>query len=49
MATSRDYFFALAHTVKDQMTSRWIRTQQNWYDKDPKVWPTHFLWNYNGY
>jgi starch phosphorylase len=37
VATARDYYFALAHTVKDQMVSRWIRTQQHYYDKDPKV------------
>ena len=38
VATMRDYYFALAHTVKDHLTSRWIRTQQCWYEKDPKVW-----------
>ncbi|ODN04260.1 Glycogen phosphorylase [Orchesella cincta] len=36
VATPRDYFFALAHTVKDHLVSRWIRTQQYWYEKDPK-------------
>jgi len=36
VATMRDYYFALAHTVKDHLTSRWIRTQQCWYEKDPK-------------
>jgi starch phosphorylase len=36
VATMRDYFFALGHTVKDHLTSRWIRTQQCWYEKDPK-------------
>lgn len=36
VATSRDYFFALAHTVKDHLVSRWIRTQQYYYEKDPK-------------
>ncbi|CAB0003212.1 unnamed protein product [Nesidiocoris tenuis] len=36
IATPRDYFFALAHTVKDNLVSRWIRTQQHYYDKDPK-------------
>ena len=38
VATSRDYFLALANTVRDHLVSRWIRTQQNYYDKDPKVW-----------
>lgn len=37
VATSRDYYFALAHTVKDHLVSRWIRTQQYYYEKDPKV------------
>ncbi|XP_059485606.1 glycogen phosphorylase [Neocloeon triangulifer] len=36
VATPRDYYFALAHTVKDHLTSRWIRTQQYYYEKDPK-------------
>lgn len=37
IATPRDYFFALAHSVKDNLVSRWIRTQQFYYEKDPKV------------
>lgn len=37
VATVRDYYFALAHTVKDHLVSRWIRTQQHYYEKDPKV------------
>jgi starch phosphorylase len=37
VATTRDYYFALAQTVKDHLTSRWIRTQQYWYETDPKV------------
>lgn len=36
VATTRDYYFALAHCVKDHLVSRWIRTQQHYYDKDPK-------------
>lgn len=28
VSTTRDYYFALAHCVKDHMVSRWIRTQQ---------------------
>lgn len=36
VSTSRDYFFALAHSVKDNLVSRWIRTQQYYYEKDPK-------------
>ncbi|VDN25357.1 unnamed protein product [Gongylonema pulchrum] len=37
VATPRDYYFALAKTVRDHLVSRWIRTQQYYYDKDPKV------------
>jgi len=37
VATDRDYYLALAHTVRDHLTSRWIRTQQHYYEKDPKV------------
>ncbi|XP_054711878.1 glycogen phosphorylase-like [Uloborus diversus] len=36
VATPRDYYFALAHTVKDNLVSRWIRTQQHYYEADPK-------------
>lgn len=36
VATPRDYYFALSHTVKDNLVSRWIRTQQYYYEKDPK-------------
>jgi starch phosphorylase len=35
-ATPRDYYFALAHTVRDHLVSRWIRTQQHFNDTDPK-------------
>lgn len=37
VATPRDYYFAIAHTARDHMVSRWIRTQQYYYEKDPKV------------
>ena len=36
VATPADYYSALAHTVKDNMVGRWIRTQQYYYEKDPK-------------
>lgn len=36
VATSRDYYMALASTVKDHLTARWIRTQQHYYETDPK-------------
>lgn len=37
VSTLRDYYFALAHTVRDHLVGRWIRTQQHYYEKDPKV------------
>uniref|UniRef100_A0A803YSF9 Alpha-1,4 glucan phosphorylase n=1 Tax=Meleagris gallopavo TaxID=9103 RepID=A0A803YSF9_MELGA len=37
VATPRDYFFALAHTVRDHLVGRWIRTQQHYYERDPKL------------
>lgn len=43
VATHRDYYFALAHTVKDHLVSRWIRTQQYYYEKDPKVCSFFFV------
>uniref|UniRef100_A0A8C3HXT4 Alpha-1,4 glucan phosphorylase n=1 Tax=Chrysemys picta bellii TaxID=8478 RepID=A0A8C3HXT4_CHRPI len=36
VATPRDYFFALAHAVRDHLVGRWIRTQQYYYERDPK-------------
>lgn len=36
VATPRDYYLALAHTVRDHLVGRWIRTQQHYYEKDPK-------------
>lgn len=41
VATPRDYYQALAHTVRDHLVSRWIRTQQRYYETDPKVTLTH--------
>jgi len=43
VATDRDYYLALAHTVRDHLVSRWIRTQQHYYEKDPKVSPCSHL------
>lgn len=43
VATPRDYYFALAHTVRDHLVGRWIRTQQYYYEKDPKVRTDLFL------
>ncbi|XP_066464121.1 glycogen phosphorylase, liver form [Eleutherodactylus coqui] len=36
VSTIRDYYFALGHTVRDHLVGRWIRTQQYYYEKDPK-------------
>ncbi|XP_054893968.1 glycogen phosphorylase, liver form [Poeciliopsis prolifica] len=36
IATPRDYYCALAHTVRDHLVGRWIRTQQFYYETDPK-------------
>ncbi|XP_061595800.1 glycogen phosphorylase, muscle form [Cololabis saira] len=36
VASRRDYYMALAHTVRDHLIGRWIRTQQHYYEKDPK-------------
>ncbi|KAK2872818.1 hypothetical protein QQF64_017528 [Cirrhinus molitorella] len=36
VSTRRDYYFALAHTVRDHLVGRWIRTQQSYYERDPK-------------
>lgn len=36
VATNYDYYEALVHTVRDKLCSRWIRTQQQYYQKDPK-------------
>ena len=37
VATGRDFFVTTAHTVRDQLVSKWIRTQQKYYEADPKV------------
>lgn len=37
VATIRDYYYALAHSVRDSLISRWIRTQQHHYAINPKV------------
>lgn len=44
VATPRDYSQTMIYTVRDHLVSRWIRTQQHYYDVDPKVgltapWP----------
>lgn len=37
VSSTPDYYQALAHTTKDFLVSRWLRTQQRYYEKDPKV------------
>ena len=37
VATKEDFYRTVAHTVRDQLVGKWIRTQQNYYDQDPKV------------
>ena len=36
-ATELDFYKSIAMTVRDQLVTRWIRTQQSYYEKDPKV------------
>ncbi|CAF2485329.1 unnamed protein product [Rotaria sp. Silwood2] len=36
VATNRDYFLSTAYTVRDHLVGRWIRTQQHYYETDPK-------------
>ena len=38
VATKRDFYVTAAHTVRDQLVGRWIRTQQRYYEVDPKVY-----------
>ncbi len=35
-ATPRDLYFALAHTLRDHLIGRWIQTQHDYADRDPK-------------
>ena len=42
VANNKDYYQALAHTVRDHLVSRWIRTQQYYYQTDPKVMGLNF-------
>lgn len=37
VAQNRDYYLATAHMVKDNLVGRWMRTQQHYYEIDPKV------------
>ena len=35
-ATPRDWFFALAHVTRDQLTGRWMETMRRYYRADAK-------------
>lgn len=37
VATKQDFYVTAAHTVRDRLVGRWIRTQQRYYEVDPKV------------
>lgn len=37
VATPSDFYKATAYTVRDQLVGKWVRTQQHYYTKDPKV------------
>ena len=43
VATKADFYRTIAHTVRDQLVGKWIRTQQHYYDQDPKVTYTALL------
>ncbi|KAF0989776.1 hypothetical protein HZS_1655, partial [Henneguya salminicola] len=36
VATTDDYYFSLAHTVRDNMVGRWIQSKQRYFEVDPK-------------
>jgi starch phosphorylase len=37
VATKRDFYLSLAYCIRDRCMGQWIRTQQHYYKKDPKV------------
>lgn len=37
VATKRDFYVSASHIVRDKLVSKWIRTQQKYYEADPKV------------
>jgi starch phosphorylase len=36
VATPRDWYHATAHTVRDHVVERWVRTSSAYYEQDPK-------------
>ena len=41
VATQRDFYLSLVYSVWEFLVHKWIRTQQMYYEKDPKVaWPS---------
>lgn len=43
VATKGDFYRASAHTVRDYLVGKWIRTQQQYYKVDPKVPPGAYI------
>ena len=37
VASERDFYVALAYTVRDHVMKNWMRTAKVYYNKDPKV------------
>jgi starch phosphorylase len=37
LATTNDWYLALAHTVRDRLLHRWVRTVQTYFERDVKV------------
>jgi starch phosphorylase len=37
IATTNDYYMALAYTVRDRLLHRWIKTLETWLNKDVKI------------
>ena len=48
VATTLDFYKTIAHTVRDQMVGKWIRTQQHYYTEDPKVGRLMMKWGGGG-
>ena len=37
IATPKDYYMALAYTVRDRLLHRWVKTVETWLHKDVKI------------
>ena len=49
VATMRDFYITTSHTVRDHMVNKWMRTQQKYYDVDPKVIINKYRWIFHFY